>query len=179
MQERLPGPGWEGWPLPFPSLPLLPPPSLHLLPPSHLLPSGAGVPEAGRGGARRLGPRWSRRLRLSRGPRLGPSVRLSVRPTMAAPALSPWTLLLLLLLLPPPPGGEPGRRGRCVLPGDRVRSDTSPSCFWNEPDSTSLGVLRLDALITKGRLRTPPLISSCHLFPPERILPTFLVSFTV
>lgn len=170
--ERLPGPGWEGWPLPFLSLPLLPPPS-------HLLPSRAGVPEAGRGGARRLGPRWSRRLRLPRGPWLGPSVRPSVCPAMAAPAPSLWTLLLLLLLLPPPPGGEPGRRGRCVLPGDRVQSDTSPSCFWSEPDCTSLGVLRLDALITNWRLQTPPLTSSCHLFPPELILPTFVVSFTV
>lgn len=56
-------------------------------------------------------------------------VRLFVRPlvcpAMAAPAPSLWTLLLLLLLLPPPPGGEPGRRGRCVLPRDRVGSDTS------------------------------------------------------
>jgi hypothetical protein len=69
--EGLPWPGWEGRPLPFSSLPLLPPPS-------HLLPSRAGVPETGRGGARRLGPRWSRRLRRHRGLGLGPSVRPSV-----------------------------------------------------------------------------------------------------
>lgn len=137
--ERLPGPGWEGRPLPFPSLPLLPPPS-------HLLPSRAGVPETGRGGARRLGPRWSRRLRQHCCLGLGPPDRPLVCPAMAAPAPSPWTLLLLLLLLLPPPGGEPGRRGRCVLPRDRVGSDTSPSCLWNEPDRTSLGVLPLDAL---------------------------------
>lgn len=65
-------------------------------------------------------------------------VRQSVRPAMAAPAPSPWTLSLLLLLLLPSPGGEPGRRGRCVLPRDRVGSDTSPSCLRKEPDSTSL-----------------------------------------
>lgn len=86
-------------------------------------------------------------------------VRLFVRPlvcpAMAAPAPSLWTLLLLLLLLPPPPGGEPGRRGRCVLPRDRVGSDTSPSCLWNEPDRTSLGVLRLDSLKTRGASANP------------------------
>lgn len=72
---------------------------------------------------------------------LGPSVCPSVRLAMDDPAPAPRTLLLLLLLLPPPPGGEPGRRGRCALLGDWVGSDTSPSCLWNEPDSTSPGVL--------------------------------------
>lgn len=40
-----------------------------------------------------------------------------------------------------------------------------------------LECFRLDPLITEGRLRSPPL--TCPLFPPERILPTFVVFFTV
>jgi hypothetical protein len=42
-----------------------------------------------------------------------------------------------------------------VLPRDRVGSDTSPSCLWNEPDRTSLGVLRLDSLKTRGASANP------------------------
>lgn len=53
-----------------------------------------------------------------------------------------------------------------MLPRDRVGSDTSPSCLWNEPDSTSLGVLPLDPLITKEPLRTPPPIFLTSS-PPE------------
>lgn len=90
---------------------------------------------------------------------------LFVSPSVCA-AMAAWTLLLLLLLLPPPPGGEPGRSGRCMLPWDRVGSDTSPSRLWTEPDSISLGVLRPDPLITER--------TSVNPFPSELITATFV-----